>query len=393
MNMWRRILVVFGKEAVDNARDRRSLLVALIYPLMGPVLLGLMISAIVDVVTVQPRQKLVLPVAGAANAPDLIRYLRDSGVQVIAAPADPEQAVREGTYEGILVIPPAFAPQFAAERSAALNVVVNSSRLPGLIAVNKILQVLGAYNQETWTARIKNRGVDLQVFQPLQIKSVNVSAGKHVAEFLLFMVPPLFIFNLFMGGVYLAMDTTSGERERGSLESLLVNPIARWGLMLGKYLAALLYTFVAVSVQLIAFALIFQLVETPQLSFTSAMTPLVVVGILVTTLPLMMVAVGVQVIIATVTLSYKEAQTYLGLLPLVPAIPGMVMVFAPVQVQGWMMTIPIFSQTLLLGQFVRGEPIAPVNVVLSMSVSGAIAVGLLLVAARLYEREKLIFGS
>jgi len=391
--MWRRILVVFIKEAVDNARDRRSLLVALIYPLMGPILLGLLVSAIVDVVTVQPKQKLVLPVSGMEHAPGLVSFLREHGVQVIAAPADPEKSVRDGEHEGILIIPAGYARQFSAEQPATLHVVVNSSRLPGLIAVNQILGVLGAFNQETWTERISARGVDLKVLQPLEIKHINVAAGKHIAEFLLFMVPPLFIFNLFMGGVYLAMDTTSGERERGSLEPLLVNPVARWGLMFGKYLAALLYTAVAVAVQLIAFALIFKLVETPELSFTSAMSPIVIIGILVTTLPLMMVAVGVQVIIATLTLSYKEAQTYLGLLPLVPAIPGMVMVFAPVHAQGWMMTIPIFSQTLLLGQFVRGEPIAMTNVLMSMSVSGLIAAGLLLVAARLYEREKLIFGN
>ncbi len=391
--MWRRVFVVFAKEAVDNARDRRSLLVALIYPLLGPILLGILISAIVDVVTVQPEEKLVLPIAGMEHAPELISFLRRRNVHVIPSPSDPVRAVQEGAHEGILVITPAFAEHFAADETASVEVVVNSSRLPGLIAVNNILGVLGAFNQEVWSRRIAARGVDLKVLQPLEIKSVNVAAGTHIAEFLLFMVPPLFIFNLFMGGVYLAMDTTSGERERGSLESLLVNPVARWGLMLGKYLAALLYTAVAVAVQLIAFAVIFWIVETPDLSFTSAMSPVVILGILVMTLPLMMVAVGVQVIIATVTMSYKEAQTYLGLLPLIPAIPGMVMVFAPVQAQGWMMTIPIFSQTLLLGQFVRGEPIAIVNVLLSMSVSGLIAVGLLLIAARLYEREKLIFGS
>lgn len=393
MSTWRRILVVFAKEAVDNARDRRSLLVALIYPLLGPILLGLLISAIVDVVNVQPKQEMVLPVAGMEHAPELVAFLETRGVRLVAAPDDPAAAVRDGAHEGILVIPPGFARQFQANEPASLEVVVNSSRLPGLIAVNRILSVLGAFNQEVWSKRIAERGVDLKVLQPLEIKSVNVAAGSHVGEFLLFMVPPLFIFNLFMGGVYLAMDTTSGERERGSLESLLVNPVARWGLMLGKYLAALLYTLVAVAVQLSAFAAIFNMVETPDLSFTSAMTPAVILGILVMTLPLMMVAVGVQVIIATVTLSYKEAQTYLGLLPLIPAIPGMVMVFAPVQAQGWMMTIPIFSQTLLLGQFVRGEPIAMTNVLLSMSVSGLIAAGLILVAARLYEREKLIFGS
>ena len=118
-----------------------------------------------------------------------------------------------------------------------------------------------------------------------------------------------------------------------------------------------------------------------------------VAGIFIITLPLMMVAVGVQFIIATLTRSFKEAQTYLGLLPLVPAIPGMILVFAPVQAQKWMMMIPTFSQTLLMGQVVRGEPLAWGNVVLSMTSSTLAAFILIFLAARLYERENLIFGE
>ena len=111
------------------------------------------------------------------------------------------------------------------------------------------------------------------------------------------------------------------------------------------------------------------------------------------TLPLMIAAVGIQFVVATVTTSFKEAQTYLGLLPLVPAIPGMALVFSPVQVQDWMMAIPSFSQTLLLGQMVRGESITLSAVAISMATTTLLAGGLLWVVAKLYEREELIFGS
>ena len=108
---------------------------------------------------------------------------------------------------------------------------------------------------------------------------------------------------------------------------------------------------------------------------------------------LMMMAVGIQFIIATLTRSFKEAQTYLGLLPLVPAIPGMVMVFSPVRTDEWLMAIPTFSQTLLMGQLIRGEPVAFTNILISMSSTTFIALVLIVLVARLYEREKLIFGG
>ena len=391
--MWKRIFVVFAKEVVDNSRDRRSLLVALIYPLLGPIILGLLISAVVDVVSEKSAREVTLAIKNAPAAPDLVEFLEKRGVAVVAGPADPQAAVREGRIEVVVIVPDDFDSRFRAERTASITVVANSSRLSGLIALNRVAALLGEYNTEVWGRRIGDRGVDFRVLRPLSIDSIDVSTGTHIAEILLFMVPPLFIFNLFMGGVYLAIDTTSGERERGSLEPLLINPVERWGLMLGKYLAALFYTGVAVLVQLVAFKVVFQTAGGGTLTFAGLFDAAAVAGVFLLTLPLMMVAVGVQFIIATVTRSFKEAQTYLGLLPLVPAIPGMVLVFAPVQAKAWMMTVPAFSQTLLLGAFVRGEGVALVDAALSMASSSVAALALIVLAARLYEREKLIFGA
>ena len=392
--MWRRIFVVFAKEVIDNSRDRRSLLVALIYPLLGPLLLGLMIAAVVDVVTIRTEARGTLPVLGAEWAPEFVAYLESRGITVTPVPEDAEAAVRDGELKTAVVIPEGFGELFRAGKTATIHVVSDSSNLPGLIALNRTATLLGEFNRKVWRQRIKALGVDVQILQPLAIKSIDVTKGSNIAQILLFMVPPLLIFNLFMGGVYLAIDTTSGERERGSLEPLLINPVERWGLMLGKYRAALLFTGIAVAVQLIAFKVIFQSAGgSGGFNFAEVFSALTLLGIFAVTLPLMMVAVGVQFIIATMTRSFKEAQTYLGLLPLVPALPGMVLVFAPVKAQEWMMMIPTFSQTLLLGQFVRGDGVAFPDALISMASSMIAALVLIFIAARLYERENLIFGE
>ncbi len=391
--MWRSIFIVFAKEVMDNSRDLRSLLVALIYPLLGPLILGLLISAVVGVVAVKSTANVTLPVNGIEHAPELVKFLEGRGVTVVPGPADPETAVREGVVENVVVIPEDFGPLFRAQKTATISIVANTSRLSGLVALNRTAVILGDFNRDVWGERIRARGIDFQVLKPLRIASIDVTSGTHIAQILLFMVPPLIIFNLFMGGVYMAIDATSGERERGSLEPLLINPVERWGLMLGKYLAALLFTTVAVMVQLMAFKAVFQWSGNADVSFAHLFGIATMIKIAGLALPLMMVAVGVQFIIATITRSFKEAQTYLGLLPLVPAIPGMVMVFAPVHAQTWMMAIPTFSQTLLLGRFVRGDEVAFLDAVISMSSSIIVALLFLAVAARLYEREKLIFGG
>jgi len=390
--MWTRIGVVFSKEVMDNARDRRSLLIALVYPLLGPLLLGLMLSAVGRVTADNGDLKQTLYVQGMGNGTLLVDWLNKKGIEVVEAPVDVKAAVRNGELDVAIVIPPGFDELATADKTAPVSIVINSSRLSGVVSVNRVVSLLGTFNTEVWGQRIAARGIQYRRLQPLEITNINVTSGAHIGEILLFMVPPLFVFNLFMGGAYLAIDSTSGERERGSLEPLLINPIERGALVAGKFLAALFYTGVAIIVQLLAFKVAFHIGSgdagfAQSLSFTNMLI------VLILTLPLMMAAVSLQFIIATVTRSFKEAQTYLGLLPLLPALPGMVLIFATVHIKAWMMIIPAYSQTLLFGRILRGEALNLADVALSMTSTLAVAVTLFAVTVRLYQREELIFGG
>ena len=114
--------------------------------------------------------------------------------------------------------------------------------------------------------------------------------------------------------------------------------------------------------------------------------------IFVLTFPIMMLATAVQIIVATVSRSFKETQTYLGLLPLLPSLPGMIMVFVPLQPTAWAMLIPTYGQTILIGQLVRGEHPDPAHMVLACVATVAVSVGMLVWAARLYNREQVAFA-
>ena len=195
------------------------------------------------------------------------------------------------------------------------------------------------------------------------------------------------------GGVYLTIDTTSGERERGSLEPLLANPVARWELMLGKALAAFAFTAAAVVVQLVAFKLVFEVITRGEFGLAVDLGVPMFAAIFLICLPLMAFAVAIQLIVATLTRSFKETQTYLGLLPLAPALPGLVLVFVSINAHPWMMAIPTFGQTLLVGQLVRGEPVSAVAVAIACATTALAAAALLYGAARLYERDVLLFGA
>ena len=240
--------------------------------------------------------------------------------------------------------------------------------------------------------RLAERRIDPGTVEPVRIDNTNVAVSGSLIDSFLAMLPPFIIFNIFIGGVYLTLDATSGERERRSLEPLLANPVGRWQVMLGKVLAAVLFTAAAVVVQLIAFKLMFEAIGSDRLSFADKLSLGSVLGVLMLTGPLVIFAVAVQTIIATVTRSFKQALTCLGFLPLIPGLPGLVLVFVSVEAENWMMTLPTFGQTVLLGQLIRGEAVDGMHMTIAGASTVAATALLLLIAARLYDREELIFG-
>jgi sodium transport system permease protein len=206
------------------------------------------------------------------------------------------------------------------------------------------------------------------------------------------MLPPFIMFSIFVGGIYLAIDATAGERERGSLEPLLTNPVPRGQIMMGKALATCLFTMLTLTLQLLAFKIMFMIVggsagkdiDPPILNF---------ILIFLICAPLVAFAVGVQIVIATYSRSYKETQTYLALLPLIPSIPGMVLVFVSIHSQDWMMLIPTFSQALLVGKLVQQETVLWTEVILSCGSTLFFAAALFVYAKRLYNNDKVLFGA
>jgi sodium transport system permease protein len=392
-----RIWVVMAKEVIDNIRDRRSITMAAIYPIIGPTLLGILLGFAqqmfrVDSATVE-RPPMELAVSGAEYAPDLVRFLEDNNVKVVLPPANISEAVRNSQTDLAIVVPEEFGSEFAAERPATVKVIINATRLGTVMAISKVIDVLRRYNQAVGKERLEARGLTAEFSQAIKIQSVNVGQSRSLAGFFLNMIPPFVIFTIFIGGVYLALDTTSGERERGSLEPLLTNPLARWEFMLGKVGAAFVFTLAAVIIQLIAFKVMFELVIEEDFGVRINPGVLVFAKILLISIPMMVLAVTIQIIVASITRSFKETQTYLGLLPLIPSIPGMVLVFVTVTAHLWLMSIPFFSQVVIIGQLVRGDPVSMANVVMSAGSTLLVAVGMLFIAGRLYSREQLLFTA
>ncbi|HUI17881.1 MAG TPA: ABC transporter permease subunit [Alphaproteobacteria bacterium] len=388
--------IVFRKEMIDNLRDRRSILVAMIYPLMGPLLLGLLFTFVGSMLKIQHGvggggAAMVVDVAHAENAPEFAAFLKAHGVIIRAAPDDPVGAVRRDEVPYVLILPD--RPVGAAGGPLEVKVVTDPARLDSIVASGQVLEILSAYERETTAARLSAAGVDPKMMSSLTVVHENVGRAGNLGFMFLNMIPPFLMFTLFIGGVYLTLDATSGERERGSFEPLMINPVTRSQVLIGKLGAAVVFTLVALAVQVVAFWVMLHSVPSEALGIGELPSVLHLALLLPVCFPLALFAVATQLIITAVTRSMKEAQTYLGLLPLVPGIAGMILVFVPVKVHSLLAAIPTFGQTLLMGQIVRSEEVSWALIGVAVLATLVFTAALLALGFRLYEREEILFPA
>jgi sodium transport system permease protein len=382
-------LIVFKKEMVDHLRDKRSILVAMIYPLMGPLLLGMMFMFVGGSMRVGTGGALVVPVVNPASAPDLVRFIEQQGAVVRALTSDPRTVVSGGGLPLAVVLPD--KPEAAGAAAMPVRVIVNPSRFDSIVATGRVIEMLNLYQRETVNARLRGAGVASEIMNVLNVEEENVGRAAGPSVILLTMIPPFLIFTLFTGGVHVTLDSTIGERERGSFEPLMMNPVTRGQVLTGKLGAAIVFTLMAVAVQAAAFWAMLHWVPRESLGLVTPPGAWRLALIVSVCVPLVVLAASTQLLISAVTRSMKEAQTYLGLLPLIPGIAGMVLALAPVNARPLLAAIPTFGQTLLMGQLVRSETVSLAFIAIT-AIATLVATGFLLVLGfRLYDREAILF--
>ena len=381
---------ILRKELLDHLRDRRSILSGLIMPVLGPLILLLMFTLVAS--WVREDRPLSIPVAGAENAPNLIAFLQRAGAIVETAPADYEAQVRDGKLDLALSVPDDYGKEFEAGRSAPVQLVADSSRNKSRPQVFRARRLLEIYVRRMSALRMIARGISPTLVAPLDLTEVDLATPEKTAANVLSMIPLFLLMAVFVGGLHLAIDATAGERERGSLEALLVNPVSREAVVVGKWLAVVVATVAAVLISLAGFRLAIARVPLQDLGVKFHLGLPEALGLLAACLPLCLFAAALQMTLALFARTFKEAQTYLSMLMLVPILPATFLSLQPIKSTLWAMLVPVLGQTLLMSDVLRGERAPTGWFVLSALSTGACAAALLLWAARLLRSEKIVFG-
>jgi sodium transport system permease protein len=387
------MITVMLKEIADLLRDRRTVFIALLMgPLLAPALMIGIGAMAQKRATTQLEQPLALPVVGAEHAPNLIAWLDSRNVEVAPAPADPEAAIRRQDEDVVLIVDGAYGEDWRAGQPATVEILHDSSRQDARIPVQRLQGLLQEYAQTVGSLRLIARGVGPAVAQPLRIAPRDLStpesrSGQVVGGMLAYFL----ILFAFLGGAYLVIDVTAGERERQSLEPLLATPAARGAIMSGKIAAACAFGLVTLLLTLLAFKVSAQLV--PKLPFQIDVSLLAIAKLLVVLLPMVLIGTTLLTLISASVKSVKEAQSYMSVLMLLPILPTVILLVNPVKTALWMFAVPFMAQNQMILRIARAEGIGTQEWSVYLAAGLGLGALLWLAAARLSHREKLAISG
>lgn len=347
--------IVWRKELVDALRDRRTLLMVLLSSVaLGPLVLLLVASLVADIERQAERRQVL--VVGMQHAPTLRNYLARQAYEVLEAPADHEQQLQDNRLgDPVLVVEPGFEADLARGEPARVAVVASAANQRAQAGAGRLHRLLHGFAQEQATLRLAYRGVASTLLETVRVDARDLAPAATRAARLATIVPFFVLMAVLYGALPAALDTTAGERERGSLEPLLMNPAARSALVLGKWAAV---ASLAMLIALLASASFLPgqwLLGSERLAAMfqyGVREAALFVGLL---LPLAAALSALLMAIAIRSRSYKEAQaSAAGVVLAVSLLP--LLSFLNVGAEApWHLWVPALAQVTLMGRVLKGE--------------------------------------
>lgn len=392
MSALSRIRTVFRKEVIDTLRDRRTLLVSLLTAAAaGPIFLVLIFNLIAS--QADRARELKLPAVGVDRAPALAAFLERQQVTLLPAPPDYEARVRAGDLDVVLVVDDNFTADVAEGRQATVRVVADRSRDRAQASIRQAETLLRAYNRQWGGQRLLLRGVAPVVGNPLNVEEFDLATPQQSGAIILFLVAFYGLLASVMGGMAVALDTTAGERERQSLEPLLMTPARPLELVAGKWLAVAFFNALVVIVTLAGFYLTLSFAPLPAVGAPFLFGPREFGRFLVVLLPMILLMPAVLLYVGSRGRTFKEAQANVSVLLFIVSLVPAVQLFLQQREPPWLVLAPVSGQYMLLKLALRGEAIPLGSLLLSYVVPAALVAIALVAVARLLSRESVLAGK
>ena len=381
-SFWNHCWIVLSKELLDALRDRRTLL-RLMGPalLMGPLLL-MALSGLISSLEERAEQREVM-VAGIENAPTLRNFLERQTYVIKAAPADYEAQLRATRLlVPVLVIGADFEAELLAGLRPTVELVSDSANQRAGAGMPALQRLLAGFNRETASLNLALRGISTELLQPVAVEERDLASVQARASRITSIIPMFIIMAVLYGALTSALDSTAGERERGSLEPLLMNPVQQMALVLGKWAAVAILGLLVALLASVSFVPAQWLLRSDSLQAMFQFGWYEVVAFLLLQLPL---AAGLGALLMALAIrakTFKEAQagstlviTFVGLAP-------MVSLLNPGGEAAWYFWVPGLAQNSLMMLVLKGETLTAAQLLPGLLVGIALTIACLAYVAR-----------
>jgi len=362
------VLTVFRKEIIDALRDRRTLLTVLVSSvLLGPLVL-VAISALVASLESRAEARQVV-VAGIEHAPSLKNWFERQTYTVKAAPADYEKQLRNAKLtDPVVVVPADFEAALQRGESPTVELVSDSANQRSQAGAGPIARLLGGFSRERATLNLALRGISLELLEPMQVEDRDLASTQTRATQITGMLPYFVMMAVLYGALNAALDTTAGERERGSLEPLLMNPSERWVLVVGKWGAVASVGMLIAVLSCLSFLPGQWVLRSDTLAAMFQYGPREAALFLVVLLPFAAAVSALLMAVAIRCKSFKEAQASSTVVMLAASLLPLVNVFSLGGDSPWHLWVPALAQNVLMTRVLKGEAFDTAQVLVPLGV-------------------------
>ena len=387
--------VIFKKELLDALRDKRSLRMAFLPPVY---FVGTFVGTVFLILHLQNEasgkgsEPIQLPVLGAEYLPPLIDWLQEQGVRVNKVSDDAYVQVEQKKLDYALIIPREAEQQFATGEPVLVWLVFDATNSKMQTSISFIKQQIWSWNSRMGSLRLLSRGISPAIANPLHLREMNIASDQKMGFFVMASLPMFLILSVFIASVGFTADMTAGERERRSLESLLITPASSIAIILGKWLTCLALTFTVLLVELALLAVAFAFIPFNQLGLRVDVSVQDLLGIFVALTSLAVIAVSLQQMISIFARSFKDAQTYMGLIIFIPMLPMLYTMINPGANEPWFVWTPVLGHQAAVKNLLLGGSLDVVTLVKFWLVAIPLAFLLIMFTANQLRKPKIVYG-
>ncbi len=371
------VFAIFRKELTDAMRDRRTLMMVLFSAILFVPLLLVIFSEVMSQVEAQEDKRTVMAV-NIGQAPRLENYLLRQGYQIKEAAQGYEEKLRNKELtQPVLWVPEKFDESLSHAQKATLEIVFDTSNRQAEFGVRPLKKLLDNYTQEAAVLGLMMRGVSPELLQLVDIRERHLNRPEERKVTVTGMLPFALIMAIVIGGMFAAIDTTAGERERGSLEPLMMNPVSGWQLAVGKWGAVATISMLVALLTVLSFFPSQWLVRNDALRAEFQFGAHDAVRFLLVLLPLAAAISALQVAISLTCKSFKEAQVRNQILSMLISMAPMMLMFNTGREPVWFQWVPSIAQSLMMNNVLKGEAVAMTSIGIALAVCAALTLGCL----------------